>query len=83
MVTPPEVVRVSTCLPIRRGRSEVVERERPRASVHERDRLVQISIGHDGQHGPEDLLLHDPHVVMDVEDQRRRERVGATLRVLG
>ena len=32
---------------IRRGRSEVVEPKRPRSSVHEGDRLVQVAIGHD------------------------------------
>ena len=62
--------------------AEVVERERSRSSAHERDRLVQLPIGDDGQHGPEDLLLHDPHVVMNVEDERWRERVDTTCRLL-
>ena len=67
------------------GQIEVIGEEIPVSPVRRAvvDRLTEVAICHDRQDGTEDLFLHDPHVVPDVENQRWRERVGAGLRALG
>ena len=52
---------------------EDVEAERPVLAVHVRDHLVERRVGLHREQRAEDLVLHDDHVVGDVEDEVRRD----------
>jgi len=56
-----------------------VGHQRRGPSVDVVDRLAQARIPHDGQHGAEDLLVGDPHAVVDVADNDGRGLAAAAV----
>src|SRR3546814_8925063 len=48
---------------------KIVERQRARPLIDVGKCLVQALIGHDGQQRAEDFVLHDGHVIADIEQQ--------------
>src|SRR3546814_7430811 len=49
--------------------AKIVERQRARPLIDVGKCLVQALIGHDGQQRAEDFVLHDGHVIADIEQQ--------------
>ena len=65
--------------------SKIVQRKRPGSGIDIRNRLIDVLVRPQRQQGPEDLLLHDPHLVRGAEyerwaDETRRRGVRTTLR---
>jgi hypothetical protein len=50
---------------------EVIEREGLGPRIHLFDGSADLPIGAHGQERAEDFLLHDPHLVGGLEDERR------------
>src|SRR5690606_19204310 len=53
--------------------TEIVERQRTWPGIDIGNGLVDVSVGHHWQQGAEDLVLHDPHVVIHIQQQGRRQ----------
>ena len=63
--------------------AEVVKRQRPWSRIDVGNGLIEIVIGNQWQNRPEDFLMHDAHVVVDVGDQGRRYFLRTFQRFVG
>ena len=59
-----------------------VERQRPLVAVHVLNDFLRVAIGLDREQRPEDLFLHDRHIVGDVEDDVRRKFASGSVWLL-